>query len=184
MSDPIPTPAPEPAPQTQPPVVSSAAFTQEQLNSAIADEKRKWKQQQDAAIADAKRIAAEQEAAAKGEFEKLANERGQRLATIEAEHTTATERLTAMEAEMERQIKARLKGLPEEIRDMAPEGDALMRFAWLEKAEIAASKLTIPQAPRPPLGTPSGARNGTGGPSGQSPADLMAQKRASGGYDL
>jgi hypothetical protein len=154
-------------------------LTQEQFNAALAEEKRKWKQQQDA-IADRARKDAEDKAAQeKGEFEKLASERGQRLAQIEAEHATANEQLTAYREEMERQIKARLRSLPEEIRAMAPEGDSLVRFAWLEKAEAAAAKLAATTTP----GTPAGPR-GSGTPPSPTAgsSDAMARKKASGDY--
>lgn len=184
MSEPTTPPAtvppiPDPAsPQTQPPVASSAAFTQEQLNAAIADEKRKWKQQQDQQVAEAKRVAAETEAAAKGEFEKLATERGTRLTALETEHTTTTAQLTAYQAAMEVQIKARVKALPEELRDLLVEGDVLTRYEQLGKLEAAAAKLA-PVAPTTPRQTPSGPRGPGSGPSVQpNNADLLAEKRA------
>jgi hypothetical protein len=183
MTDPTPQPAVNPAPAdptpAQPPASSAATLTQEQFNAALAEEKRKWKAQQDAAAAEIKRKADEAAAAEKGEFEKLATDRATRIAALEAEHTTAAEQLTKYQEEMERQIKARLRALPEEIRAMAPEGDALMRFAWLEKAEQAAQKLAATRTP----GTPPGPR-GSGAVPAANPTDLIAQKRASGDYAL
>lgn len=176
-----PAPAQASTPEVQPPTVPSAAFTQEQLNSAIAEEKRKWKQQQDAAIAEAGRKAAEAEAKQKGEFEKLATDRGARLETIEADYATLQERYTALTELIEKQAKGRIQALPDELRAMKPEGDVTALLDWLGKAEIAASKLL--STPRSP-GTPAGPRLGSGIGSYDSPAEILAQKRASGGYDL
>lgn len=161
---------------TQPANDAGATLSQEQFNAALAAEKRKWKQEQETAAQRAKQEAEDAAATQRGEFERLAGERAARITALEQEQTTTTERLTAYEAEMERQIKARLKALPEEIRAMAPEGDALARYAWLEKAEAAASKLAASRTP----GTPSGPR-GTGGTQSAAPGnqqDLIAQKRA------
>jgi acyl-CoA reductase-like NAD-dependent aldehyde dehydrogenase len=182
MSEPIAAPAApvtDPAnPQTQPPVVPSAAFTQDQFNAAIAEEKRKWKQQQTAEVAEAARKAAETEAAAKGEFEKLATERGTRLQALEAEHTTTTTRADALATAMEAQIKARIKALPDELRDLLVDGDVLTRYEQLGKLEAAAAKL-VPAAPAPRRDSPSGPRGPGSGPTPQSNnADLIAEKRA------
>jgi hypothetical protein len=167
-----------PAPQPEAP-----KFTQDDVNRMIADEKRKLKQQQDEAATKIKREAEEKAALEKGEFEKLANERGARLQQVEAEAMTATERISAYEAEMERQFKARLKALPEEIREMEPGGDMLTRFAWLPKAEAAAVKLAATPVARPILSSPGGPR-GTGHSTTTHGPDLAAQKRASGDYSL
>lgn len=188
MSEPTPQPAgnpastdPTPSP-AQPPASSAATFTQDQLNAAIAEEKRKWKAQQDAAADKARKDAEEKAAAEKGEFEKLATDRATRITALEAEQAGAAERVAAYEAEMERQIKARLRSLPEEIRAMAPEGDTLTRFAWLDKAEQAAAKLAATRTP----GTPPGPRGTGAAPpsSATAGADALAQKRAGGGYDI
>lgn len=174
-----PPPAPQTPPPAQPPAQGAATLTQEQFNAALAEEKRKWKAQQDAAADKARKDAEDKAAQEKGEFEKLASERGTRLSQIETEHTATTERLTAYEAEMERQIKARLRSLPEEIKAMAPEGDTLARFAWLDKAEAAAAKLAATTTP----GTPSGPRGSGAQPSVTSASgDAVARKKASGDY--
>lgn len=127
----------------------------------------------------AARTEAERQAAARGEFEKLATDRAARVAQLEAEQAATDERLSAYEAEMERQIGARLKRLPDEIRAMAPESDTLARFAWLDKAEAAAQKLTATRTP----GTPSGPR-GAGAAALPQGGDPVATKRASGDYAL
>lgn len=149
----------------------------DEVNRELAD-LRSWRQKREQAEAQAQRErqqAADEAAAQRGEFERLAGERQQRIAALETEHATAAERLTAYETEMERQIKTRLKGLPEEIKAMAPEGDALARFGWLEKAEAAAQKLVATRTP----GTPSGPRGNGASSTGTTNADdLKAQKRA------
>lgn len=168
-----------------PPASQSEApkFNQDDVNRMIADEKRKFKQQHDDAAAKVKRESDERAALEKGEFEKLASERGSRLEKAEAAALSGNERLAAFETEMERQFKARLKVLPDEIREMEPDGDVLTRFAWLPKAEAAAVKLAGSIPPRPNLSSPSGPR-GTGGSTATHAPDLAAQKRASGDYSL
>jgi len=189
MSDPTPQPAGIPAPAvdpaTQPPVLPPAAtLTQEQFNAAMAEEKRKWKTQQATDAAEIARKADEVARVKAGEFESLATERATRIAALEAAQTTTAEQLTAYQAEMDRQIAARLAALPAELKALDPGGDALSRFAWLAKAETAAAKLA-PVAPRPPLGTPRGPiGNGAATPAGGPPPDLIAQKKASGDYAL
>jgi len=158
-----------------PPAVEAPKFTQEDVNRILAEEKRNFKKAQDDSAAKIRRETEEKAALEKGEFEKLANERGSRLAQVEAEYTTTAERVSAYEAEMERQIKARLKALPEAIRDLDPGGDMLTRFAWLPKAEaLAASFAAAPPAPRQ---TPPGGRT-SAAPAGNGLADIIAEKRA------
>ncbi|RTL01216.1 MAG: hypothetical protein EKK59_03335 [Neisseriaceae bacterium] len=181
MSDPTPQPTgnsatpPTPEAPASPAAATPPTLTQEQVNAIIADERRKWKQQQDAIATKARQEAEEAAAASRGEFEKLASERAARIAQLETEHTTAAEQLAAYQSEMERQVKARLRALPEEIRAMAPDGDALTRFAWLEKAEAAAAKLI---AVVPTNGTPAGPRGVGTAVAGATDTDLLAKKRA------
>lgn len=102
----------------------------------------------DAAKRDAEaRKQAEQEAAQRGEYEKLANERGTRLTALEADHATATEQRDALAAEMERQIKARIKALPEKLQALMPDGDTLTRYTHLAKLEAAAAEFRPRGAP-------------------------------------
>jgi hypothetical protein len=86
--------------------------------------------------------------------------------------------LTVFAEEMERQAKARVRALPDELKAMAPEGDVLALYSWLTKAEAAAAKL----APKPATGTPPGPQ-GQGIAPMATPNDLIARKRAAGGYD-
>lgn len=174
------TPPAPATPPAQPPATGSAAtLTQEQFNAALAEEKRKWKAQQDAAADKARKDAEDKAAQEKGEFEKLASERGQRLTELETQHGNATAQLTLYQEEMERQITARLRALPAEIKAMAPEGDTLVRFAWLEKAEAAAAKLAATSTP----GTPPGPRGSGAQPSvANASGDAVARKKASGDY--
>jgi hypothetical protein len=124
----------------------------------------------------AEKAKAEKDAAARGEWERLATERQAKLEAAEQGQQTAAERLTAYEAEMERQIKARLRALPEELRALIPEGDALTRYTQLEKVEAAATKLAATRTP----GTPSGPRGtGAAGSVATTNDDLIAKKRAS-----
>ena len=179
---PAPDAPPAPPPQATPPA-PSAGFSQEDVNRFVAEERRKWQATQKEAADKAKREADDKAAAERGEYERLAAERGSRVATLEAEATTTAERLSAYEAEMERQIKARLRALPEEIRAMAPEADTLARFAWLDKAEAAAAKLGQAQAQAAP-GTPRGPVGGGAPAAIGATGDTLQQKRASGEYAL
>lgn len=150
----------------------------DEVNTELG-ELRAWKAKQEKADADAakaRQADADKAALEKGEFEKLAGERGTRITALEADAASKTERLATYEAEMEKQIKARLKALPEAIREMAPEGDLLSRYAWLDKAESAAAKLGTTQAATP-RGTPAGPR-GTGTATPNKPdTDLIEEKR-------
>lgn len=175
MSDPVTEPAGNLATPPAPPAAPAPAFSQDDVNRFVAEEKRKWKQQQDEATNRAKQQAEEAAASARGEFEQLATERASRIVALESEHQTVTERLTAMEAEIERQVKARLRALPEEIRAMAPDADALTRYAWLEKAETAAAKLVQVV---PTNGTPGGPRGIGTAVATATDTDLIAKKRA------
>lgn len=167
-------------PSAQPPAQSVATFTQEQLNAALAEEKRKWKRQQDEAAAEAKRKADEDAKAKAGEWEKLANERAARVTELEQADATAQERLAAYEGVLTAQIKARAKALPEAARAKLPDGDPLAQLAWLDAVEAAVQAAT-PAVTKPVLRTPAG---GTGSTAPQSASDLVAAKRASGDYVL
>lgn len=95
---------------------------------------------------------AAQEAAAKAEEARLENERNfqqlaeQRKAKIE-ELSAQTEAQAALAADLTRilgeRIDAEIKGWPEEIKAMAPQGetDPRVMFAWVEQARPLAAKL-------------------------------------------
>lgn len=178
MSDPIAQPGTPPAVALNPDVPAEHMIPKsrfDEVNTRLRElEAEKAKRDQ------SERAAADKAAAERGEWERLAGERQARLDAAESLSATAAERITAYEAEMERQYKARVKELPQEIRDMEPEGDALSRFAWIPKAEAAALKLAATRTP----GTPSGPRGTGAAPAPYSTADLVAHKRASGGYDM
>lgn len=170
----------------QPP--AGTTFTQDQLNAAIAKEKRIWQQQQKDA-ADKARQAAEEEAKVKqGEFQALAEQRAARIAELEGADRAKAERLGTLEQEITTQVEARVKLLPAEIVDMKPEtDDPLVLYRWLPRAEAAAKKLAETPEPAPPPrnpGTPPGPRGGSGiVTTTTTPTDAIAAKRASGGYD-
>lgn len=167
---------------TQPDTSGDRRFTQDEINAILAREKKQWRADEDTKIARARQQADDEAKAKQGEFQALADQRATKITELEAKSQGAEERLTAISEAMEKQAKARMKALPEEIRAMAPEGDVLALYTWLEKAEAAAAKLGT-QAPRP-NGTPPGPR-GTGAASVVSnTADLIAQKRASGDYSM
>lgn len=153
------------------PANDGKVLTQEQFNAALAKERKAWE-------ASAKARSDEEIKIKQGEWEAVANERKQALDKLTAEIADRDSRLQTFAEEMERQAKARVRALPDELKAMAPEGDVLALYSWLSKAEAAAAKL----APKPATGTPPG-------PQGQGMApmatsnDLIARKRASGGYD-
>jgi hypothetical protein len=139
---------------------TEAKFTQEDVNRLLAEEKRKLKQQQTEAADKARREAEEKAALEKGEFEKLATQRGSELAQTKATLEAATARIEAYEAVLERQIKARVKSLPEKVRGKLPDGDTLTRHAWLEMVEELAGEVGAGRAGAPDIN--AGARSGAG----------------------
>lgn len=149
----------------------------DEVNTALK-QLQDWKAKQEAEA----RKAADKAAADKGEWERLAKEREAERNALASQHETAQARAEALSTAMEAQIKARVRALPEELRDMIPvDADVLTRYELVGKAEIAAAKLA-PAQPRQPHGTPPGGRLGTG--SAPSAPDLVARKRASGEYTL
>lgn len=134
------------------------AILEKELNEA-RKEAAKYRTERKAQEAEAQKRA-EQEAAAKGEFEKIATERGARLVQIEAEHTTVSERYAALTEAMEQQIRARVKALPEKLRDLLIDGDVLMRYQQLAKLEAAAAELA-PKAEQPRAYDINGGARGT-----------------------
>lgn len=156
-------------------------FTQDDVNRLLAEEKRKAKADQDTKVARERQAAEDAAKLAAGEFQTVAEHRAARIAELEAKTQTTEERLTAVSEAMEKQAKARLRTLPEEIRAMAPEGDVLALYSWLEKAEAAAAKIGQQQRT---VGTPSGPRGSGGAPPAGGAGDLAAQKRSSTDYSL
>lgn len=153
----------------------ASKFTQDDVNRFLAAEKDKWKKQQAAEVAEAKRKAAEAEAAAKGEFEQLATQRGTELAQAKTSLEAATARIEAYEAVLERQIKARVKSLPDKVRGKLPETDTLARHAWLEMVEELAGDVGAARVGAPDIN--AGAR-GSGGRTKQEIIDAEAQRLA------
>jgi hypothetical protein len=164
---------------TQTASTGATTFTQDQVNSYLAAEKRKWQEQQSIATDKARREAADAAATEQGKFKELAETREGRIKSLEPQLSQATERLKGLEELLIAEVEAGVKELPEELRAMRPDGDVLAQRAWLTKAQAAAAKL----APRSP-GTSAGP-NGTGGArstQATSDQDLIAKKRVSGIY--
>lgn len=180
MSDPT-TAAPEQSPAEAPKtetaqehMIPKSRF--DEVNTELK-KLREWQQAQERE----RQAAAEKAAAERGEWEKVATDRQQKISDLEAKLTPATERLSALEAEIARQVQKRVRALPAEIREMQPDGDVLALLSWVDKAEAAAAKL----APATTAGTPSGPRGtGTAPRTDTDAASLLAQKRASGDYSL
>lgn len=82
--------------------------------------------------AEAERKAAEQ----KGEFEKLYKETSKELEETQAKYKSADKRAKELEAIITEMLNARLENLPEELRDIIPEGlTPEQKLAWIDKAE-------------------------------------------------
>jgi len=133
-----------------------------------------------ASKAESERKAAEEAGNYKSLFEQAQTERAA-LESQLAEQTTLQERYTALTELIEKQAKSRMQALPEEIRAMKPDGDAMALLDWLGKAEIAASKLSA--APRTP-GTPPGPRLGSGNGTPPDTAQIVQGKRGTIDYNL
>lgn len=114
-------------------------------------------------------------AAQRGEFEKLATDRATRIAELESQHSTASAELDALRAEIDAELKPRIKALPEALRDLVPaDGTPAQRLAAVRKLETAAASLTATIAPR---GTLPGPR-GTQATATVAADDILNQKRA------
>ena len=151
---------------TQPETAAEKKFSQAEVNRMMAEDRRKTK----AAADEAQRIKA-------GEFEALATERKTRLDETEAELERLKQQNAAYETRLETDLKARIKALPEEMRDLVAGETLDARAASLDKVEAAAKKLIAQRTP----GTPSGPR-GNGGSTGNTMEKLIADKRQSGDY--
>lgn len=173
-------PSVQPGSGTQP-ESGDRRFSQDELNAFLAREKAKWKSDQEAKIARERQQAEDDAKAKQGEYQTLADQRATRIAELETKSQSTDERLTALSEAMEKQAKAHMKALPEEIKAMAPQGDVLALYDWLEKAEVAAAKLTA-QLRTP--GTPAGPKGNGQATATTSTSDLIAQKRASGDYSM
>lgn len=101
----------------------------------------------DLKAADQKRR--DDETASQGQFQKLAEDRKVEIDTLTTARDGLQERVTALEAEVqgyrdaaEADYQTAVKALPDELRDLAPEGDLATRRAWLAKAQKAGEKVT------------------------------------------
>lgn len=145
----------------------------DEVNTALADLRRKEQEREQQARQETERRAKEQ-----GQYKELVEAKERELGELKPRVETLQERVKSFETVMETQVKARLTALPEEIRAMLPQGDVLAQFDWLAKAEAAAAKLARERSP----GTPVGPR-GTGAMPALTPeADAVARKRASSDY--
>lgn len=93
--------------------------------------------------------------------------------------SSVAERAAALEGLIASLVKDERAGLPEEFRALIPDGPPEHQLDWIVRAKKALPKIA------PPAASPPGPR-GTGGGIGTAPseADLIARKKASGGYSL
>jgi hypothetical protein len=178
MSDP--TAATEPTPSAE--TLTTAPAQEHMIPKSRFDEVntelkklREWQQAQERE----RQAAADKAAAERGEWEKVATERQQRITDLESRLTPATERLSALEGEIGKQVQKRVRALPAEIREMQPDGDVLALLSWVDKAEAAAAKLGTTA----PSGTPPGPRGNGMAPRADA-GDLVTQKRKSADYSF
>jgi hypothetical protein len=154
---------------TPPKPEDAPKFTQADLDRVAAktrdEERRKAKEVKDKE--DRERL--EAKAKEQGEFEKLASSHKAKLDEIEPKLEATTKELDAYREEVSKLVKAKLKALPEEVRDISPAQFAedksitnpLDVLAWLPKGEALAEKLEgkpvvygAGKDPKPTGGTP------------------------------
>ena len=143
----------------------------------VLEENRRLKEAQETRDR-AEREQTEKQAREQGKYKELVEAKDRELGDLRPQVESATTRTKALEDLMAHQVEDRAKALPAELRAMMPEGDVLVQFAWLSKAESAAQKL---QAARSP-GTPSGPRGSGADTAPIGADDLVARKKASGMY--
>lgn len=179
------TPTTDQQPGTPPAQALNSDTAEHMIPKARFDEvnAKLRKLEADAAKRDADaRALAEQEAAQRGEFEKLANERGTRLTQLEVDAQRATERAETLAAEMEKQIKTRLKALPEELQALMPDGDTLVRYTHLGKLEAAAVKLLPQRTPPPATDAAARGRSASTTDAVQAQTDVLRNSGKYGGF--
>lgn len=160
---------------TPPAPGAGATLTQEQVNAIVAEERRKWKAAQDAAAAAARRKADEAAAQAAGEWQTVAQAAQAERDRLAAARTADAARLTALTESMEKQINARVRALPEALRDLIPaDADVLTRYDLIGKAEAAAQTLA---GDAPPRGTHAGPSRSQAAAASADEA-ILADKRA------
>lgn len=145
-------------------------FTQVDLDR-IAAKTRKEEQDKAKAKADKEeKERLEAEATKQGEFQKLADERKLKIDELEPQVATLTGEIEKYKSTVADIVKAELKALPEEVRDISPaqyaEDKSLTNpldvLAWLPKGKTLAEKLNGQSASK---GNPPSPRaNGHGDP--------------------
>lgn len=124
-------------------------FTQDDLDAIAKKVRKEEKDKYDKAKADEKRVADETRAKEAGEFEKLANDRQKQLDDVGPKLESATKELESYKSAVAQLVKAELKTLPEEVRDISPaqyaEDKSLTNpldvLAWIPKGKALAAKL-------------------------------------------
>jgi hypothetical protein len=161
--------------KADPPAPKSDAFTQEQVNSLLAEERRKTEARIKAKADEDKRKADEQrerdEAAKRGDFEKVKADLETSLHTVEQERDALQERLDKALKTIEASVKASWEAVPEEVRDLydGDDTDALRKHEFLTKP--ATTKLIERLTTTPPRGNgPDPKGNGSKTPKIDLPA--------------
>lgn len=112
-------------------------------------------------LREAQREAEEEAAREAGEFERLYTEAQPRL-----------EQLDAYESTIGEMLEARLEQVPENMRELVPEGSSLARLRWLERAAAAGVLGGEQSPPRTSPGVPPSGRR-------QSPPPVITRQQMS-----
>lgn len=124
-------------------------FTQDDLNALAAKVRKEEKDKAQAAKDKEEKERLEAEAKEQGKFEKLANDREVELSDLKPKLESATAEVERYKSTVADIVKAELKALPEEVRDMSPgkydDNKSLTNpldvLAWLPKGKALAEKL-------------------------------------------
>lgn len=124
-------------------------FTQADLDRIAAKTRQEERDKAKAAKDKEEKERLEAEATKQGEFQKLADERKLKIDELEPQVATLTGEIEKYKSTVADIVKAELKALPEEVRDMSPgtyDDDKSLTnpldvLAWLPKGKTLAEKL-------------------------------------------
>jgi exonuclease VII large subunit len=124
-------------------------FTQKDQDALAAKVRKEEKEKYEKQVAKQKQEADEAKAKEQGEFEKLANERQTKIEELEPQLEAANTELAAYKEKVSELVKADLKALPDEVKEISPAKYAedksltnpLEILAWLPKGKALAEKL-------------------------------------------
>lgn len=170
------TPADGSGKDTPPKPEDAKTFTQADLDRIAGEARKSEREKARKEKEDEDKKRAEKELEAQGKLKELADTRERERDAVILERDDYKGKYETLAATVNKSVEAEIKALPEEFRELAPEGlDA--RLEWLPKAKKMAEKLT--GEPKP--GNSRGPK-----PAGETPQDVVQsiyeRKRASGQY--